>query len=351
MDGSVARLGRWQRARGDSTIIVAPTLRPGLQRDTDAFGTPRIIAPAWSLPRLLQEMDVDICHAHGVFVPAHDVLLRRLAHPYVIAPRGSLQPHALRRSAGRKRLYRRLLGHRTIYGRAAAVIALARSEVDGIVRYAGHRRAPIVPNAIEPGPPLTPSERVRARSALGWDETHVGLVYVGRLDADHKGLDLIVGAFSTVRTERPELRLCLAGPDHAEAPFLGHPLLGTPGVTVLGPAYGAEKRAILAAADVFIQPARIDGLANGPLEAASLGIPLLVSEVTGLGDLVSAVPGSGTVIDPNLESVTRALRGVTSLSSPHTALRARVENAYAPTAMLDALDAVYRSACHLHAPR
>jgi glycosyltransferase involved in cell wall biosynthesis len=62
-----------------------------------------------------------------------------------------------------------------------------------------------------------------------------------------------------------------------------------------GSRFGTEKDSLIAQMQVFTHPSRNEGLPTAVLEAASLGVPCLISEATNLGDEIRA-SGAGLVI-------------------------------------------------------
>jgi glycosyltransferase involved in cell wall biosynthesis len=104
------------------------------------------------------------------------------------------------------------------------------------------------------------------------------LLWLGRYDPEHKGLDLLVRALALLDpAERPRLRL--HGSDWRGGKAVLERLvteLGlAPWVAIGAGVYGAEKRGILIAADGFIYPSRWEGFGDSVLEAVSLGMPAL----------------------------------------------------------------------------
>jgi len=99
-------------------------------------------------------------------------------------------------------------------------------------------------------------------------------------DPQHKGIDLLVRALAIVpRDSRPRLRL--VGPDWRDGRermvALVRELDLAEWVSIEPPLYGDEKWAALRSATGFVYPSRWEGFGNSVAEAASLGLPLLVT--------------------------------------------------------------------------
>jgi glycosyltransferase involved in cell wall biosynthesis len=101
-----------------------------------------------------------------------------------------------------------------------------------------------------------------------------------------KGFDLLLEAFDRMRAGAPAARLRLVGPRGDSAHLLDR--RGTGGIDVLGavpqPALAAELRR----ADLLVLPSRNDSYGMVVAEALASGTPVLVSEMVGAKDLVTA---------------------------------------------------------------
>ncbi len=167
--------------------------------------------------------------------------------------------------------------------------------------------------------PLTPDPRYSPQDACERDRSDCAgapggagdrfdVVYVGSL-AVHKGVPLLIDAFR--RLAHTDLRLVLVGG------------WGTRGMRrFVQAACAADRRIVvspgdplqsLRAASLCVHPAYEDGFAYAPAEALACGVPLLVSEDTGMKELIDG-PRSGLVLptgdlDALSEAIDAAYRG------------------------------------------
>jgi glycosyltransferase involved in cell wall biosynthesis len=123
--------------------------------------------------------------------------------------------------------------------------------------------------------------------------------FCGRLDARHKGLDLLLRGFAKAVSSGPPMCLSIIGdgPDRPQLERLAGKLCIGRHVTFHGAQYGADKERLLAALDVFVQTSRHEGSPMALVEAASLGIPLAVTDGTNFRDIVCR-SGCGIAIGP-----------------------------------------------------
>lgn len=101
-----------------------------------------------------------------------------------------------------------------------------------------------------------------------------------------KGFDLLLEAFDRARASHPGVRLRLAGPRGDSAWLLDR--RGLEGIDVLGAMPQPELATELRRADVLVLPSRNDSYGMVVAEALASGTPVLVSEMVGARDLVTA---------------------------------------------------------------
>lgn len=193
---------------------------------------------------------------------------RRADVPYVLAPRGAYDPRIMSRNRSVKRAWW-LLAERRLISRAAAVHFFFDEQQVHVERLGGVRAVVVAPNGVS-----VPDD-------LRWDGGSGGyLVYVGRFDPEHKGLDLLLQAVARLPCEmRRELRL--HGPDwrggKARVRRLVRELELDDTVRVGDAVYGAAKWELLARARGLVYPSRWEGFGNSLAEAAALGVPTLAT--------------------------------------------------------------------------
>ncbi len=137
--------------------------------------------------------------------------------------------------------------------------------------------------------PLTPHPRfVARRTAPASDQFEI--VYVGSL-AVHKGVPLLVDAFR--RLPQRDLRLTLVGGwgTRGMRRFVQQACAADPRISA-GP---GDPRPHLQRASVYVHPAYEDGFGYAAAEALATGVPVIVSEDTGMKDMIGSI-GTGVVV-------------------------------------------------------
>jgi glycosyltransferase involved in cell wall biosynthesis len=253
----------------------------------------------------------DILHLHGVHIPQHLRLARRARHarvPYCVTVHGMLARGAESRRPGTKRVV--ALFQRPFLDRAAFLHALSEAESQDLRAYG--TRAPILvaPNGID----LAEMDRVAPRPASGLGGS-LEFMFLGRLDPDQKGLDLLIEAWGLAGL--PDATLTLVGPDwrggRARVEELADRLATGSAVRFTGPAFGAEKYSLLGRSSIFVHTSRWEGLAFAVLEAASLERPLLLTAAADPAGRFGPA-GAAVVVPPTPAGIAAGLRRLASMA-------------------------------------
>ena len=243
----------------------------------------------------------DLIVFHEVYRPAYlkiSAQARSLQIPYVLIPHGELSKWAQKKKHLKKTAANLLLFNRLI-DKALAIQCLSQSELDNT---AFGRCKFIGTNGIA----LPAILKTQFRT----ERLH--FTYIGRLDAFHKGLDILVEAFSTVSELMRDSgsTLTLYGPDLKGRYDHVKSLIAAAGiddfVDLNHEVTGAEKESILLDTDVFVQTSRFEGMPMGILEAMGYGIPCLVTEGTCLAETINCA-NAGWGCKTNPQSVAEVL--------------------------------------------
>jgi glycosyltransferase involved in cell wall biosynthesis len=138
-----------------------------------------------------------------------------------------------------------------------------------------------------------PAQPAEARPGDGGEADGFRFVFCGAT-IRRKGFDVLLAAFDRVAAELPAARLRVVGPRGDAAGLLA----GRDGVrvTAAGPVGQPELAAELRRADCLVLPSRNDSYGMVVAEALACGLPVLVSEMVGAGELVT--PGRNGWIVP-----------------------------------------------------
>ncbi len=121
------------------------------------------------------------------------------------------------------------------------------------------------------------------------------LLYLGRIDVHHKGLDILLTAFNAFNRESPGTRLVIAGSGRDQESFLQ--LIGKlpedarEKIELRGWVAGEEKTSLLKDALMVVMPSRYETQGIVALEAMACGKAVVVSDIPELGYVPSCGGG------------------------------------------------------------
>ncbi len=136
------------------------------------------------------------------------------------------------------------------------------------------------------------------------------VLYLGTLKPS-KNIENLIEAFSKLRTLKPELRLVIAG----KKGWLFEPIFEkvekmrlTDRIIFTDFVDEEDKPALIRGARLFVLPSFWEGFGLDALNAMACGVPVVVS---GVGSLPEVVGGAGIIVDPkDTESITQGMKEV-----------------------------------------
>lgn len=226
----------------------------------------------------LEKIRPDLIHIHSAYVPT-GISVARWARknnvPYVISPHGNYSGQLATRRRWRKALYNRLFELPCARG-AAFVHSMGDDEAIRGFGYEG--LIEVVPNGFEmkscleaSGDDVLPSQ-AKGKSVF---------LFIGRLDVEQKGLDLLLAGFA--KADLDNAFLLIVGPGWRDGTERLQELssqlgLGDSQVQFFGPAFGQLKADLIHASDVFVHTSRWEGFPMAVIEAMAYAKSCLVTE-------------------------------------------------------------------------
>ncbi|MFT4739727.1 MAG: glycosyltransferase involved in cell wall biosynthesis [Marivirga sp.] len=222
-----------------------------------------------------------IFHLHGGWIPMFSSVARFFSKheiEYVLTGHGAYNSVAMQKSKILKTIYFHLFEKKLIAG-AKKVHSIGISEVNGLDK--------IYKNAVHFLLPYGYDGKKSTVEVVKGSKFIVG--FVGRLTTYTKGLDILLAGYASFRRKNPTCELWIVG-DGQDRETLESQVgkEGIKNVKFWGAKYDEEKDGLIKQMHVFAHPSRNEGLPSAVLEAASFGVPSLVSEYTNVGDFVKA---------------------------------------------------------------
>jgi glycosyltransferase involved in cell wall biosynthesis len=233
------------------------------------------------------------CQKHGI--------------PYVVIPRGMLEPWALSYKAWKKRVYYSLV-ERSALEKASAIQVLTSIEAQQVKQLNGKTSIFIAPNGINDRDFERLEEREIFDQAFPETRSKTSILFLGRIDPK-KGLDLLAPAFSKVYQQFPETHLVIAGPDNlgflptVQGYFKEFGCLEA--VTFTGILSGSLKSSALKAASLYVSPSYSEGFSMSVLEGMASGLPCILT--TGCNFPEAEQQGIAKVVPIDAESIANAI--------------------------------------------
>lgn len=247
---------------------------------------------------------------HGTYNPL-TVAMKRLADragiPYIFIPHDPYPPALRRHHPVRKWVFWHLFEKRMIEG--ARALQLLDSSHEAYLRQLGCKvPVEVIPNGCSPqNLGLLPAD-----AKVPGSGSPLRLLFLGRIDRNHKGLDLLIEGFARWQgaclAGEPAVELVITGKDWGDRAALEQRVrrLGMEGKIVFTGERPEPAMHILSEADLVVLCSRFDGFGLCIVEAMLAGRPVLVSSQAGVSSHVRAA-GAGWLVEPEVASISRGL--------------------------------------------
>lgn len=263
-------------------IVRFPSLDiPGLKR-FKGFFVPRELKK-----RLLKNTDkIDILHLHSVYTPYNTIIsgiAKKSGINYVLTPHGGYSTNCSNRSMTtklKKYVYDVLFEKKMIENAAMIHCVSQREKDDSVIN---HSNIIVVNNGVN---------IPKKRNNCSKNET-INILFLGRIDIVHKGLDILLEGFWLYKKKRPDtrIRIIIAGPSMGNdekilKDYVVEKNLES-NVEFMGKVLREKKDELFEQkANLFVHTSRWEGLPISVLEALSYGLPVLISKETNIGKYV-----------------------------------------------------------------
>lgn len=242
--------------------------------------------------------------------------LDKIGVPYIVNPRGSLTKQARNNGSKWKKNIAHLVWFDHFVNHSKAIQYLTKQECDD-TSVKNHQYF-ILPNGFN-----TPTQ-----TKTSFSEDGLRVVFIGRIDIYHKGLDLLMDAVISVQDElrNANVHFDIYGPSNEDLRLLNQKYAEN-GISDLfemkGETTGIAKEKVLLDADVFILTSRFEGHPMGLIEALSYGLPALVTVGSNMKEEIEHAD-AGWACDTSIESIRN---GLLKMIEERARIKAKSENA------------------------
>lgn len=226
-----------------------------------------------------------IFHLHGGFIPTFYAIAMWLSKhkiPFVTMTHGAYNTLAMQKNKTIKQIYFSLFEKRLLKA-ASFIHCIGQSEIDGLQNIYPNKKTVLIPYGFD-----MPIKKII--NSINLNDKNFIVGFCGRIDVFTKGLNELLEGFASFSKTIANTQLWIIGDgkEKAELETKAKHLQIENKVVFWGSKFGDEKIELLQQCNVFASPSRNEGLPAAVLEAASLGIPCLVTEATNLGKAINA---------------------------------------------------------------
>ena len=340
----ILELAKELRARGHSVLPVslsngtgwlgARFVAAGFEPASFALTRPLDLAAVRALTSILRDFRADVVHSHEFTMAIYGAAAAKRANArHVITMHGGLYYATA---------WRRRAALRWAMRRSAALVGVSDATASALQHHLGIERSKlhVVPNGI----PLRTGVRARLRSELALAPGELLIVSVGNLYAV-KGHAVLIDALATLR-DRAGWRLAIAGRGEEEPRLRAQAATAGIGDRVHLLGFRDDVADVLAAGDLFTMPSLSEGLPLALVEGMSFGLPVVVTGVGGVPEVVTDGV-EGLIVPPSDPGALAAalgelLQNASRRQQMGAAARTRAIRDYALSTMADRYERLYR---------
>lgn len=251
------------------------------------------------LERVLLEGNYELIHAQNLWMPLYHKMAniaRKHNIPYIMTPRGCLEPWCLKQKKLKKKLALFLYQKKDLQ-KAACILATANMEAENIRKLGITTPIAIIPNGIDISEykcrPLEFKQKVKKQ-----------ILFLSRIH-EKKGIEFLIKAWQHLNKKYPDWKILIAG--NGEESYIESLKIIIKNysldhcITIMPPAFGKEKYNLYCESSLFILPSYSENFGMVIAEAMSCGVPTITTNGTPWQELNDN--GIGWCIDLNLKTL------------------------------------------------
>ena len=264
-----------------------------------------------ALTKIIKDHKPDILHGHGLWLmEVHHMaaVARKMNIPYIISPRGMLEPWALNYKRWKKEIAL-IFYQRKDLMKATCLHATSKMEADNIRKLGFKNPIAVVPNGIYlsefPYPYSKPPKEKYT------------LLYLSRIHPK-KGIELLIDAWKKIEKEkRKSWQINIAGNGEENYIKSLEQRIKNKGleneIKYIGPQFGSDKIKVYQQADLFILPTHSENFGMVVAEALTCEVPVITTTGTPWEDLHTHQ--CGWWVNNDVETLAQTIQQAISLSS------------------------------------
>jgi glycosyltransferase involved in cell wall biosynthesis len=279
---SVSDLALQQAIQGQQVTILTYTSANPYLKESPHTNLQLVFVIKTSFKKTLNDLllceNFDILHSHSLWqMPVHNMALlaRKNNIPYIITPRGTIEPWAINAKKWKKKLAMALYQRKDLAD-AACIHATAKMEEDNIRKLGFTNSIAVIPNGIDIMElPLLASKPIKEKKTI---------LFLSRIH-QKKGIELLIEAWQQLdQSQRENWQIEIAGNGEKGYVAALQKLINDKGLSkeihIIGPLYGETKLAAYHRADLFVLPTYSENFGIVVAEALACGVPVITTKGT-----------------------------------------------------------------------
>lgn len=258
----------------------------------------------------ITKINPDLIHIQGIWLYSSRInylYSKQNNIPYMISPRGMLDPWILNSRPWKKKLGLQLYEKKHLYN-ASCIHALGIPEYEAIRNFGLKNPVAVIPNGV-----VLPNENLPEKFQLpAWkqNDNRKVLLFLSRLHPK-KGLENLLKAWSHLKHFKSQWKLIIAG-ESSNIEYSDNlrnlivKLNLEKDTYLIGPQFHGEKDITFRFADAFILPSFSEGMPMAVLEAWSYKLPVVMTEFCNLPEGFEREAAIKT--EPNEDSILKSLQ-------------------------------------------
>ena len=220
----------------------------------------------------------DLIHLQNLWMPLYHKMARIARKhniPYIMTPRGCLEPWCMKQKRIKKLVAFHLYQKRDLQ-QAACILATSKMEADNIRALGITSPRAIIPNGID-------ISEYKCRTSE--DKTHVKkqILFLSRIH-EKKGIEFLINAWEQLRAKYPTWNVVIAGNGEESYIHRLNEIIKSKSlrdcVEIIPPVFGEDKRRLYCESSLFVLPSYSENFGMVIAEAMSCGVPVITTNGT-----------------------------------------------------------------------
>lgn len=263
------------------------------------------------LEQLLFDGHYDLVHAQGIWVPIYNKMARMCRKhniPYVMTPRGALEPWCLKQKALKKKLAMMLYQKKDLQ-KAAAILTTADMEAQHLRELGLTAPLAVIPNGID-------VTEYQCRTADYIPNIKKQIVFLSRIH-QKKGIEILINVWEKMRADYPDWKVVIAGNGEEEYIQQLKNMISSKRLSdvieINPPIFGEAKHTLYMESSLFVLPTYSENFGMVIAEALACGVPVVTTNGTPWQELNTEK--IGWCVDLSEDNIENAIREALSMSA------------------------------------